>query len=732
MKLVQKTLTDFSAGEISRKFDGRVDLDMYEKGCTELENVIVMHQGGVTFRPGTFYVNDVEDSSTKSRLIPFIAADDEPYILEFSDVKVRVYEPHARVTTLEYTTPFLEAELFDIKYVQVENVMYLTHPNHKPQELTFTDRLNWAIADGVYYETSPATIFASAGNYPRAVAFAGNRLWFAGTDNNPMTVWASAENVYDDFGVIGGAADAGDGLTMPLASRTLRTILWLEPTERGVIVGTTEGEGIITKVEGIGYSAVSPTPDFDWQSTFGCDTIQGRMFGDKVIFVQAGSTKVRDFFYTGDTSAFSSDDLTASADHITGDDGLIDWASMMVPYPSLWFVRNDGELAVFGYNDTLKVKAWSRFVTDGEFESIAIIPQGTEQEVWVVVKRTINGSDVRHIEYFNAFIEADQEDAHHVDSGSEFDYGTDDIVSLTANAVQTITSVTCANPGVVTCVGHGYSNADVVRIDNCDMAELNGREFTVANKTDDTFQLSGEDTSLYNGAEAATEGDVVQTPNIAVVMTTALAALGWSDTDSVRFEDIVGMTELNGRRFVIEDASGSGFNIDTGDTQDYTAYVSGGSAKKVVKALSGLTELEGETLRVWSDLGDLGDVTVASGAVTLADWANVIHVGLGFDVTIQTMRVEAGKFINKKRIPRVRMRFYETIGCEVGTDEDNLEEVIFRSAGTLFGDPPQIFTGDKEINIPNDYTSENYIIVKHTDPSPFTLLAIGADVLIGG
>lgn len=61
-----------------------------------------------------------------------------------------------------------------------------------------------------------------------------------------------------------------------------------------------------------------------------------------------------------------------------------------------------------------------------------------------------------------------------------------------------ITAVTKANPGVVTSTAHGLENGDHVLIQSvAGMVELNNRWFTVANKTTDTFELSGVDTTSY-------------------------------------------------------------------------------------------------------------------------------------------------------------------------------------------------------------------------------------------
>lgn len=61
-----------------------------------------------------------------------------------------------------------------------------------------------------------------------------------------------------------------------------------------------------------------------------------------------------------------------------------------------------------------------------------------------------------------------------------------------------ITGATAANPVVITSASHGLSNGNVVRIEDVGgMTEINDREFTVANVTSNTFELSGEDGSSH-------------------------------------------------------------------------------------------------------------------------------------------------------------------------------------------------------------------------------------------
>jgi hypothetical protein len=121
--------------------------------------------------------------------------------------------------------------------------------------------------------------------------------------------------------------------------------------------------------------------------------------------LQRGGKKIREFLFNFEADAHKADDLTVFAEHITGP-GIIDMAFQRTPDPRLWCVRSDGELAVMVYERDQNVFSWYRYVTDGAFESVAVIYGGarSEDEVWVTVKRTfagVNGGDaVRYIERF--------------------------------------------------------------------------------------------------------------------------------------------------------------------------------------------------------------------------------------------------------------------------------------------------------------------------------------------
>lgn len=88
--------TNFTAGEWSPKMRGRVDQEKYYNSVQTALNCIPEAQGGITKRPGSYFVSEAKDSSKPTRIIPFIFSTTQAYILEFGDLYMRVYRDRSQ------------------------------------------------------------------------------------------------------------------------------------------------------------------------------------------------------------------------------------------------------------------------------------------------------------------------------------------------------------------------------------------------------------------------------------------------------------------------------------------------------------------------------------------------------------------------------------------------------------------------------------------------------------
>jgi hypothetical protein len=102
MATVNSILTNFTAGEISPRIYGRVDLAKYANGARELTNVTVLPQGGARKRGGTLQVSSVKNSNPNSILIPFVFSTAQAYMLEFGPNYIRFFKDRGVIWDVQY------------------------------------------------------------------------------------------------------------------------------------------------------------------------------------------------------------------------------------------------------------------------------------------------------------------------------------------------------------------------------------------------------------------------------------------------------------------------------------------------------------------------------------------------------------------------------------------------------------------------------------------------------
>jgi hypothetical protein len=215
--------------------------------------------------------------------------------------------------------------------------------------------------------------------------------------------------------------------------------------------------------------------------------------------------------FSWQVDGYEGKDLTLLAGHMFETYRIVDLTFARSPDPIVHMTRSDGQATAFTFNKEQDMAAWARWDTQGKFERVSSLRHSSteiDEAVYFVVKRKINGKTVRYIERTHSRRFTDVRDAFFVDAGISYD------------SPVTITAITAANPPVVTAAAHGFSNGDEVDIfdvtwtstidddgNETQPDQLNGRRYTVANKTANTFELSGVDASAY---DAYVEGGTVR------------------------------------------------------------------------------------------------------------------------------------------------------------------------------------------------------------------------------
>lgn len=295
--------------------------------------------------------------------------------------------------------------------------------------------------------------WSSTTGYPKAVSFFEQRLYAANTTTQPQTFWgtqsADVENFRPDSFVDGAVViEDDDGLDYTIAADDVNPILWLSPGQN-LVLGTFGGEWL-ARSDG---AVITPTDiDVKRQTTHGsAEDIEPVRVGAVVVFIQKGRRKARAFEFDLDQDTFQAPDLTIFSDHVTKT-GIVDMDLAEEPDSIVWCVRTDGRLAALTFKREQNQIGWGRSILGGSFdggiaevESVVTIPGNTttnsqeRDEIWLQVKRTINGQTRRYIEFFEAEYEnplrddyandaawkaailAAQQDVLYVDSGLSYD-----------------------------------------------------------------------------------------------------------------------------------------------------------------------------------------------------------------------------------------------------------------------------------------------------------------------
>lgn len=256
--------------------------------------------------------------------------------------------------------------------------------------------------------------WSDALGWPDCITFYLDRIVFARDALLWMTVSGDYENMQArDFG----RQTTESAITLPIPSRRGNRILWLETLESGMVVGTGADEWQISPAsrnDPLGPLNIAANP-LGAIGSRGIPVV--RMF-DSIIFSQRSGRKLRDLRYViGEGAARV--DLNAFADHVTS--GFVSLAHTAEPYSMVWGASSDGSLCGVVYYPEQEVLGWARFPLDGMVECVLPLPapDGKTDDLWLQVRRTINGVTTRYVEYMRApltDVEL-QADAFYVDSG---------------------------------------------------------------------------------------------------------------------------------------------------------------------------------------------------------------------------------------------------------------------------------------------------------------------------
>lgn len=305
--------------------------------------------------------------------------------------------------------------------------------------------------------TSQETIYGTDDNNPSCGTFIEQRLTMGGTNNDPQKINMSASADYDVYTL--DANDDSAGIEYTLVSDRVDRVYWMLAL-KFLVVGTSGGIWKISS-SASGDPISSTNLSAEKAINFGSKNLDPEMVADALLWVTRSGRTVHQLGYSWETEKHIPIDRTRIAKHITLGEteavsGISDMDFQKEPLPILWAVRNDGQLLGMTYETQENVYAWFRIVTEGLFESVAVISNDDEEDqTWVTVNRTIDGSTVRYIEYFKPIsFYSVIEDCFFVHSGLSYDGG----------AAISVTSISLTDPCIAAlAAGHGLTGDEKLK-----------------------------------------------------------------------------------------------------------------------------------------------------------------------------------------------------------------------------------------------------------------------------
>lgn len=667
-QLVPILKQQFNAGVVSPDIYDRTNLESYDSSLAEAINVVIKEQGGISRRGGTVFIGQPKYNDKAVRFIPFNKAVEQVYMLEFGDLYIRVWTNRGQVidagNPYEIVSPYLETDLPNLKFIQRGDVIFLVDGRNKIHELTRLGHTNWTIAETELNDGPWLEKKDDITFTPSATT---------GT----VTVTASAN--FFDAGHVGGLIklyhgskdeQRGWGRITAVASATSATVKVIDAFH-ATTASSEYREGVFSDYRGQ-PRAIDMYED---RLSFG-----GTEYKPHTLYYSV-SGEYREFHpdskLEGETSysAAASDAIVHTMSNPKAD--IVQW--MAQGGGSGFTGSNAGEFKINATNNSgLGIEpdsTKSKQVGSKGSSSVQALPVDGN-----ILYVTRTGARLMELAYeLNAdeFIGNDLS----IRTRNYFDFKKITKLAYSPEPISMLWVVQ-DDGSLLSCT---YNRAQgIVAFTK---QELGGTDVKVE---DVEIQIS-PDTSTYD-----TWLVVSRTINGSTVKTVEYI----SDFKFANQKDW--------------------FFVDCGLSYSGTP----------VNTLSGFDHLEGETVSVLTDGYVHNDVVVTGGQVTLNGLFSDIHVGLKYTTTIKTLPLETGTRYQTtigetKKITHAVLRIYESLGFQMGPDENEMEEAYFREGGGLINGvalPP--YTGSKEITYGAGYQEEAQVIIQTSYPMPLNISSI--------
>ena len=804
-----KIIQNFNAGELSPFLANRTDVAKYESGCQTLENMILLPYGGVMRRPGTQWLGAAKFADKPCRLMGFNFSVTTNFVLEFGEFYVRFWTNGIPVVTpissytawvtthsyvvgdrvragtpekvyvckiahssvdfaadlaagkwehehpvLEKITPYPATKLRQIQYCQINDIMYLTHPEYPLQKLTRVADDNWTFAE---------------------VAF----KWPPLQDENIQNITITPSSTGGDITLTASAAlfEAGDvGSTWQVG----HNMAGQSQTYVEVALEATSNNSPAIRVRG------------PWSfTTYG--TWQGEIRIHRTIY----RTGVAEYIRTWRNNAPGQRNISSTGTEDEDCSMYIAFfthgvAGSSTPMARLEFSNAAvyGLVKITGYSSPTVVQGtvawglahaaattrWSQpaFSQRWGYARTACLH---EQRLCLGGSRkkplSIHGSQIDDFENFQRGALADHAFLFNLSAnesnpinwmlpqtklligtaGNEWSMGaTNEEQSLGPGNVQarqqssfgsSFLQARVVNEVILFAQRQGHKIRELVYSfqkdgwvapDLCILAshisDDGFAETAFAQQPDAIFwsvtsrgNLVGmtyeRDQNVVGWHRHSTQGTFESVASI----------YGGDKADEIWFS-IKRSIDGEDVRYIERFDPNFRPTLEAEDKEHYwyldSAFRSGGSTK--VSTVSGIGHLEGCTVGVLGDGANQPTRVVTAGAVNIQEPAKTILVGLPYASTVKPMNLNIpmqdtmqGR---KVRIHKLVVRFYKSLTCKFSSDELKWDEIFFRDREDKMDASPSVFTGDREVHTGAKFNPHQAISLRQDRPFPLCVLAM--------
>lgn len=755
----------FNSGEFSPLMLGRVDFDLYKTALQTCLNGIPLVQGGWTRRPGTYFSNEVKDSTAITRVVSFKFSTTQAYIIEFGASYVRfnrnngpVLETAVNITGATQANPVVVTAAAhgysNGDHVEIFSVGGMTQINNRRFKVAGVAANTFQLQDlgGTNVNGTAFGAYTAGGTAQRAYTVATP---YAAADLFNLRFTQSADVLYIFHPGYAPRKLSRTGHT----NWTLSTIVWLDgPYMKQNTTATTLTPSAAT---GTGVTLTA-------SSTVGINTDTGFQTTDvgRLVRIKEGST----WGYVRITGWTSTTVVTVDViNTLTNTNAKTAWRmglwSDTTGYPACG-TFNDDRLIMGGNTSEQQRFDGSR---TGDYENMA--PSDTDGTVSDshAISFTMNSNDVQVIRWLLGLEKG-------LLSGTA--EGEWLVRPSTASAALTPTNVNAKQSSA-----RGSANVQALKIgEEIVYVHKSGRklrEMSYVYQKDgyQSVDITRLSEHITKAATAATSGIKEmahqQEPQSVIWAVRNDGVLlgftyerdekvfawhrhtlgGWSDaghTAGAKVESVATIPSQDGTRdevWLVVQRYINGRSVryieymtkiwEKDDVQEDAVYgdcalTYEGSA---VTSIAGLFHLAGETVQILADGAARPEVTVSAlGAVTLTRSASVVQFGYSYNSDGKSLRPEAGSADGTaqgktQRTHRLALRLFDTLGLKIGANFNAsgpgaLKTITFRTSNDNTGAAVPLYTGDKSFLFDGSYTDDNVVCWRFDGMLPATVLAL--------